>query len=169
MLPDYHGWPYMGRVRITGRLLVMTDDTVYGFGRETYEKAGSHLDLNTAYRLFAVRKELGPEKPPAKDPGVWLRTFPGSRVQTLWSARLPFYVRAMALAGGTLFVAGPSEVTDFNSAKPRGDVRLRAVSAKDGLELAEHRLEAPPVFDGLAVSGGGLFFATVDGKVHCYR
>ncbi len=169
MPPDYHGWPYMGRVRITGRLLVTTDDIVYGFGRESYEKAGSHLDLNTSYRLFAARRELGPEKPPAKDPGKWLRSFPGSRVRNEWSVRLPFYVRAMALAGDNLFVAGPVRVTDFNASAPESDVWLWSVSAADGRKLVAHRLEAPPVFDSLAACADGLFFTTADGKTHCYR
>ncbi len=169
MLPDYHGWPYMGRVRITGRLLVTTEDIVYGFGRETYEKAGSHLDLNTAYRLFAARRKLGPEKPPKKDPGAWLTVFPGSRVQNVWSAKLPFFARAMVLAGDTLFAAGPGKVTDFAAPDPKGGVWLQAVSAKDGKTLAEHRLEAPPVFDGMAASDAGLFFVDTGGTVRCYR
>jgi hypothetical protein len=169
MLPDYHGWPVMGCARITGRLLVSDGDRVYGFGRESYEKAGSHLGLNTEYHLFAADAELGPPRPPEKDPGDWWRSFPGSRVRTIWSKKLPFYVRAMALAGDTLFVAGPSEVLDFASSDPKGAVQLWTVSAKDGAKQEEHRLGAAPVFDSFAVCDAGLFFTTVDGRVVCYR
>jgi hypothetical protein len=158
-----------GCVRITGRLLVHDGDRVYGFGRDSYEKAGSHLGLNTGYHLFAADAELGPPKPPEKEPGDWWRTFPGSRVRTIWSNGLPFYARAMALAGDTLFVAGPVQATDFASANPEGDVWLWAVSAKDGATLAEHRLKASPVFDSLAACTDGLYFTTVDGRVVCYR
>jgi hypothetical protein len=169
MLPDYHGWPVMGCERITGRLLVAAGDRVYGFGRESYEKAGSHLGVNTSYRLFAADAELGPPRPPKQDPGKWWRSFPGSRVHRIWSEKIPFYARAMALAADTLLVAGPSEVTDFAAREPKGDVWLRAVSAKNGTKQDEHRLKAAPVFDSLAVGSGGLYFTTVDGRVECYR
>ena len=42
-----------------------------------------------------------------------------------------------------------------------------AVSADGGEKLAEHRLDAPPVFDGMAAAGGRLLLATVDGRVLC--
>ena len=35
-------------------------------------------------------------------------------------------------------------------------------------QLAEYRLDAPPVFDGLAAAGGQLYLATMDGKVACF-
>ncbi|MHC4351772.1 MAG: outer membrane protein assembly factor BamB family protein, partial [Planctomycetota bacterium] len=168
MLPDYHGWPVMGCERITGRLLVSTGDCVYGFGRESYVKAGSHLGLNTSYRLFAADAELGPPKPPAKDPGAWWTSFPGSRVRSIWSKNIPFYARAMALAGDTLFIAGPSDVLDFDSSNPKGEVWLWAVSAKDGTKKDEHRLSATPVFDSMAVCDEGVYLTTVDGKVVCF-
>jgi len=168
MLPDYHGWPVMGCERITGRLLVSSGDCVYGFGRDSYTKAGSHLGLNTSYRLFAADAELGPPKPPEKDPGNWWRSFPGSRVNYSWTERIPFYVRAMALAGDTLFVAGPADVLDFDSSDPDGEVRLWAVSAKDGTKKDGHTLSSTPVFDSMAVCDEGLYFTTVDGKVVCF-
>jgi len=42
------------------------------------------------------------------------------------------------------------------------------VSAKDGKELAEYKLDALPVFDTMAAANGRLYFATTDGKVRCY-
>jgi len=169
MLPDYHGWPVMGCERIAGRLLVLDGDRVFGFGRSSYEKAGSHLGVNTSYHLFAADAKLGPPKPPAKDPGPWWRSFPGSRVHTRWTTRIPFYARAMALAGDTLFVAGPTKVVDFDAQTPAGDIRLWAVSAADGTKQAEYPLAATPVFDSLAVSVDGLYFATVDGRVVSFK
>jgi hypothetical protein len=154
--------------RITGRLLVSSGDRVYGFGRDSYVKAGSHLGLNTSYRLFAADAKLGPPKPPEKDPGDWWTSFPGSRVSYAWSERIPFYVRAMVLAGDTLFVAGPTDVLDFDSDNPKGEVWLWAVSSKDGTKKDEHKLGSTPVFDSMAVCNEGLYFTTIDDKVVCF-
>ncbi len=168
MLPDYHGWPVMGCERIAGRLLVTAGDRVYGFGRKSYEKAGSHLGLNTQYHLYAADAELGPPKPPEKDPGDWWRSFPGSRVKRFWSQELPFLVRAMATGGETLFVAGPAEVTNFKAPQPNGKVPLWAVSTRDGAKLGEWELPAAPVFDSMAVAEGRLYLTTVGGDVMCF-
>jgi hypothetical protein len=37
----------------------------------------------------------------------------------------------------------------------------------DGQTLAEHTLEAPPVFDGLIAAAGRLFMSTTDGRILC--
>jgi hypothetical protein len=44
---------------------------------------------------------------------------------------------------------------------------LWAVSAATGDRLAEQRLDASPVFDGMAAAGSRLYLATTDGKVLC--
>ena len=44
---------------------------------------------------------------------------------------------------------------------------LRAVSAIDGKQLAEYRLDAPPTWDGMAAAGGRLYLSSTDGKVLC--
>jgi hypothetical protein len=75
----------------------------------------------------------------------------------------------MALAGDTLFVIGPSEVTDFASSAPTGDVWLWAVSAQDGAKQQQHKLKAAPIFDSLAICPTGLYFTTVDGRVECHQ
>ena len=46
--------------------------------------------------------------------------------------------------------------------------KLWAVSAADGEKLAEHPLEAMPVFDGLIAAGGRLYLVTADGNVLCF-
>jgi hypothetical protein len=113
--------------------------------------------------------ELGPAQPPVKQPGNWWRTLPGSRVRTIWSRTVPFYVRAITLSGDTLFVAGPSETADFASKAPSGDVWLWAVSVAEGRKQAEHPLAASPVFDSLAACDTGLYFSTVNGQILCFR
>jgi hypothetical protein len=44
---------------------------------------------------------------------------------------------------------------------------FQAVDAETGETLAELRLDAPPVFDGLSVAAGRVFLASVDGRIVC--
>jgi hypothetical protein len=95
--------------------------------------------------------------------------------------------RALAVAGDTLFVAGPPALADERRAyrtpdDPEVVARLAkqaealagklggelwAVSKSDGKAAARYRLDTIPVFDGIAVAGGRLFMSTVDGRVLC--
>ncbi len=98
-------------------------------------------------------------------------------------------VRAMVLADRTLFMIGLPDLVDEDSVfkqkkafKQRAEqlaaqnaawhgkmgASLWAVSADDGKKLAEYKLDAIPIFDSLITSGGRLYYATIDGKVHCY-
>jgi hypothetical protein len=85
----------------------------------------------------------------------------------------------MALAGETLFVAGPLEGVEEIPHRPvdvdpmadaleteRGG-RLLAVSTNDGKTLADQELESPPVFDGMAAAKGRLYLSTRSGQVVC--
>jgi outer membrane protein assembly factor BamB len=105
-----------------------------------------------------------------------------------WSLNDPaFRARGMVLAGPTVFAAGPpatlDEVRAFRNLDDQGvkkalseqaqslagkrGATLAAFSAGDGKKLAEIKLQAPPVWDGLAAANGKLFMATADGKVIC--
>jgi outer membrane protein assembly factor BamB len=104
-----------------------------------------------------------------------------------WSHDLPLQVRAMVLAGDTLFVAGPPDVLDEDDAQGRigdGEVQSRlaeqsaalagekgamlwAVSTSDGEKLAECKLDSLPEWDGIVAANGRLYFSTTDGKVIC--
>ncbi len=97
--------------------------------------------------------------------------------------------RAMVLTKKVLFVAGPpnlvneEEVWDNPGTAAlkerleqqdrawRGDygALLQAVSTADGKRLAEYKLEALPVFDGLICAGNRLFLAQTNGKIVCYQ
>ncbi|MCK4958196.1 MAG: hypothetical protein KAT00_02325, partial [Planctomycetes bacterium] len=44
---------------------------------------------------------------------------------------------------------------------------LRAVSAKDGRELSEVRLDTPPAFDGMIAADGKLLITLEDGRLVC--
>jgi outer membrane protein assembly factor BamB len=88
-----------------------------------------------------------------------------------WFDWVPVRIRGMVLAGETLFVAGPPDTVDpadpMAAFEGRRGAVLRALSAADGKLLAERKLEAPPVFDGLIAAAGRLFLCTTDGKVVC--
>ena len=88
-----------------------------------------------------------------------------------WSRKVPVRVIAMVVAGPTLFIAGPPDVVPrddpWAAMEGRKGGALWAVSAADGKTLAEHKLDSPPVFDGMAAAGGRLHLATVRGTVLC--
>ena len=86
-----------------------------------------------------------------------------------WSQDISLLARAIVVAGQTLFVAGPPGSASQSRAAYEGaeGAMLRAVSAGDGKTLAEYRLDALPVFDGLAAAQGRLYLAMCDGRLLC--
>ena len=166
MSGGYGGWGRAGNTHVSGRALVRNGSRAFGFGRKEYTITGSHLGLQSEYHLFAADAKPSPVP---RDQKKKRRGGPATKVNYHWSKALPFYVRAMLLAGDTLLIAGTSDVEDFVSPRPNKPVSLWAVAAADGSKLAEHTLAAAPVSDSFAASGGRLYFTTVDGRVVCYR
>ncbi|NQT14571.1 MAG: PQQ-binding-like beta-propeller repeat protein, partial [Planctomycetes bacterium] len=102
-----------------------------------------------------------------------------------WTRDVPIMVRAMALAGKILLIAGPDDLVDEDAAfqtfsdeatqrqlalqdaawKGLSGARLQAVDADTGEGLAEYPLDSPPVFDGLIAAHGRVFIATMDGRL----
>jgi len=102
----------------------------------------------------------------------------------------PLLVNAMALAGENLIVAGPPDVADESkmlgflpgaddevnrSLQAQEDAwrggrgaLLWVVSADDGKQLAQYKLQALPIWDGLAAAAGRLFVSLQDGSVVCW-
>jgi outer membrane protein assembly factor BamB len=112
----------------------------------------------------------------------------GYDVPLYWTEDLPLWARALVLADGVLFVAGPPDLVDeedafrrFNQppvqallaeqaaafAGQRGGL-MRAVATDDGRNLGQWTLDAPPVFDGMAAASGRLYLTTVSGHVICF-
>ena len=111
----------------------------------------------------------------------------GTLVKHKWTGDIPIYARAMMLAGQTLFVAGPPDLIDeeetfaklaegdeeVQKLLARQDAALNgaeggvlwAVSASDGKQAAEIKLDALPVWDGMIGAGGMLVVSTMDGRV----
>jgi len=163
MSGGYGGWITAGNQHISGRTLVRSKDRAYGFGRKEYTITGSHLGMQSELHLFAADTELIREQQKNK------KRPPKTKVKYFWSKSIPFYPRAMLLAGETLFIAGPSEILDFTSKNPSGEVWLWAVSTENGMKKAEYKLKTAPVYDSFATSRGNLYFTTVDGRIVCYQ
>jgi len=200
----YGSWFEAARLVPAGRILAFDDRRVYGYGqRPEYFVNTSVLE----YQLFAAERAVTVEDiqrigranaemntrldrnaPNASD---WKlrRYFP---VEDLTAARYPWtlnqpslQVRAMALAGDTLCVAGHPDFIDERQAfrlpdDPEVQARLAMqaealegvhggrlwiVSAADGRPLARYSMPSPPVFDGLAAANGRLYMVTLDGSV----
>ena len=80
----------------------MFDETkIYGFGRKPkYYRWTTPIE----HQLFAANK-----------PGVAAKAKPGTKgsaVQYQWTSDVPLLARAMVLADGTLFIAGPADTVD---------------------------------------------------------
>ncbi len=173
-----------------GRILTFDAKRVYGFGRGP-QFWGWWTPLG--YHLFAAPRQAAPRgkgwrkrRYPANWQGVIRLGAYGTRVPYAWREKIPFYVRALALAGDRLFVAGPPQMIDETRADVRAmmrdealarktfgpaleawkgkfGARLRVVSCDDGRTLAEQKLDELPVFDGMAAAYGRLYLSTLRG------
>ncbi|NQT86107.1 PQQ-binding-like beta-propeller repeat protein [bacterium] len=184
MQSGWGAWPNAGNRVPAGRLLVSRMGKVYGFGRlNQYHRHGTHIGMGK------VRNQLfSCDARPAKPAKPVKRGAP-SKIACHWSRPAPVMPRAMLLAAGTLFVAGPPDVlvkapTDNDhpyaiaasteeleaqeaSFSGGSGGTLLAVSASDGKTLSALKLDAPPVWDGMAAAHGRLYMATTDGSVVC--
>lgn len=188
------GWPQAGRYAPAGRILVLGDASVYGYGRKPqYFKWSTPLE----YHLFSTSRIPKLARAPARRPREGRasarqqkqqRRNPAARLAYNWAQDSPIHARAMVLAGRTLFIAGPPDIVDeerafdnHGAATVRANLAeqaaalagkkgalLLAVSAADGKQLAEYSLESLPVWDGMAAAGGRLYLVTEDGTVRCF-
>jgi len=187
------GYYQAGRLTPAGRILVMDDQNVYGYGRLwQYYRWTTPLE----FHLFGasknpeqIRMGVEPPKRLKKDgkPKGNMTGTPVLRFGYQWSDAVALQVTAMALADKTLFIAGPPDVVDEEqAAKSLADPEMKkklaeqkaafegkrgaglvAVSAADGRKLAAYRLDFVPIFDGLAAANQRLYITTMDGKIVC--
>ncbi len=160
---------HAGRARTSG-LMVLGDGVAYGMevygsrSRETVFTPGGN-----AYRLRAVALKAPPSESAGKQPTAKRKQEPAVQ----WETRPGIRVTAMVRAGETLFVAGSPDVVDPKDPHGAWEGRkggvLAAYAASDGEKLAEYKLPAPPVWDGMAAAGGRLLLALEDGTVLCMK
>lgn len=161
-------------------------DIMVSNGREYYEVRGFAIYANHSY--FDPRKNgytlfAGTVDPPKALPKDAVKSRRGARKRLgrvvtrkeLWRLHIPITGKAIAGAGGVLYVAGEpmkfDEPTYQNYvAAYNGQLggRLLAVSASDGTKLAEYKLNAAPVWDSIAIANEQLYISLADGTVQCF-
>jgi hypothetical protein len=168
-------WPgyYMAhRAAKTGQLLVVSPERTYAV--QSYPSRNLQSPLFTpgkkGYLLFSDEND---NEPVLAD---YTRGVPKGigftrQKPPVWFEWIPVRIRGMVLAGGQLFIAGPPDVVDTSDPMAAFEGRkgavLRAYSATDGTMLAEYKLEAPPVFDGLIAANEQLYLSLENGTILC--
>jgi hypothetical protein len=113
-------------------------------------------------RPFAANEPSQPDfRPPAN----------AAKEKSRWSVPLSMRPRAMVRADKALLLGGTAPVAEgedpYAVYEGRKGGLLWVMSADAGTKLAECRLASPPVWDGMAVTGGRLYLAACDGTVSC--
>jgi hypothetical protein len=155
----------VGRAQTSG-MMVLGNDVAYGVeiypsrSRETVFMPGAR-----AYRLMCI-----PLKARASDKkAAGKHRMQGTKA--LWQKHLGIRVTAMIRVADTIFVAGAPDVVDEKDPHGAWEGRkggiLAAFSADDGKRLAEYKLTAPPVWDGMAAAYARLYLSLVNGTVVC--
>jgi len=148
----------------TSGLMVLGKDVAYGMeiypsrSRETVFKPGSN-----SYRLRCL--------PLRAQAGVSAAKLRRQGPKPLWEKRLGIRVTAIVRAADTIFAAGSPDIVDPRDPHGAWEGRkggvLAAFATSDGKKLSEHKLPAPPVWDGLAVAYGRLYISLANGDVLC--
>ena len=183
MRGGFGGWPQAARQRPAGRLMAVSDDALFGYGRtkydpgnpknvhaghvgvvkDGYQDSGRIDPTRNPHRLFSAKK-------PGGAAGGVGRRRGGPAGKHNWRVPVPMLVRAMVLADRTLLVAGPPAGQDNRGLIELGAAGpglLWAVSAADGAKLAARELPSAPVFDGMAAVPGRVLLSCLDGSVIC--
>jgi len=176
-LGGWAGYSQAGKVTPGGKILVFDKDKVYGFGRKPkFYRWTTPIE----HQLFCAAKD------PSTAPQEGRK--PSGRIHHYWTQDIPLFARAMLLAQGTLFFAGPADLVDEEQAvkqlaDPQVQERLRAqeeafagksggtlwaVSAENGQKFSELELDTIPVFDGMAAARGRLYLSGVNGRLMCF-
>lgn len=147
------GWDRkMRNVPAFGQLLVFSKKTIYG--------------VNTYTENVRVRRGRTLGK---KGPRIFARKHGAKK--DAWSVHVPINVRAMVLAGGKLFLAGPPDAIPADdplaAIEGRKGGMLWSLSAKDGKKTETCRLDASPVFDGMIAASGRIYVSDLSGHIRC--
>ncbi len=162
------GSRYNSRLAVPyGLMLAFDDQTVWGVRRSRNSGYTLFADDNPSWlgqaetgKPLLANEQVLPDfrKPNAK-----------SAPKLKWSVALPMRPRAMLRAGNSLYFGGLPDVIDekdpFAAYEGRKGGLLWVMSARNGEKLAEYKLEAVPLWDGMAAANGRLYISTQDGRV----
>ncbi|MHC4534126.1 MAG: hypothetical protein ACYS6K_09250, partial [Planctomycetota bacterium] len=177
------GIKYAKSIVPSGRIMVFDDMKVYGYQDETFARRQSDVGM------FSMSKQPKFGKSERRSNRKATQS-PSSLVYD-WRSQTSLYPNAIVLAADTIFVAGPPRFdeektrafletnrTDDHEPVPllqealdifegrRGAVLL-AINKTDGQKIAEYKLDASPIFDGLIAANGNLYMSTKLGTVVC--
>jgi outer membrane protein assembly factor BamB len=162
-----------GKQAAHGDILVMDGKQFYEVRGYTPGRISPFDPRPNGYTLFAgvyaqaneiATQARGRKKAPAK---MAVRSVAEKR----WASPIPLTGKALVLAGDTVFVGGTPAVFPADDLAKAYEGRmggvLWAASSSTGEKVAECKLDAPPVWDGMAVANGRLFVSLQDGRVIC--
>jgi len=162
-----------GRQPIGAQLIVHDMQTVFGFrAYPSANRGGPWHVLGSGYTLFAApcpAVEQSSNEPRANQP--YVPDFLSKPFRSFtWKQKVPVRARAMVLTENALLLAGSPDIVrpkidPYAAVEGKLGGKLLVISREDGKTLAEFALEAPPVWDGLAVSRGNVFLALLDGTL----
>ena len=169
--PHFAGFPFRKKSRNGVPANTSQNGNTVAYGMEVYTSRSRETVFRPgvkAYRLMCI-----PLKEPAG--GSLGKQAVGKRrkqgPKALWEQRVGIRVTAMVRAADTIFVAGSPDIIDPKDPHGAWEGRkggvLAAFDAGDGKKLAEYKLPAPPVWDGMAAARGRLFISTSDGYIVC--
>ena len=174
--------PYFANGAYAGELLSFRGDDIFSFRAQNGDR-NCGMTFKSLYSIGRYRM-LGDESPPQNAKGkvkgkkkknLW--DFP-RRAKKIWKVATSVICDAMVLTGAgdstreTLYIAGalnPGTKDGLDSVLDgRSTAVLMAFSGADGHKLAEYKLSAPPVFDGMAATRGRIFVSLKNGTVVCF-
>jgi outer membrane protein assembly factor BamB len=136
-----------------GLMMAFNDKTVWAVRR-----AGGRKANKSEAGIYAMSRP-NPSDESSLLPDFQKRTTDDGKVAAIrWQTDLSKRARAILCAGDTVVVGGRDPEGGF----------IQTLSAREGIELGNMRLEASPVWDGLAVTTGRLYAALENGTLVCF-
>jgi len=164
------GWHVVANHVPSGRIMVQDEDTVFGFGRINVRSHDRGLQAERL-QLFRSQKKLSPGKAIGRNNNLALmKRLQPSKVNYLWTQRVPIAVRAMVLTPDSLVIAGPNlaQGEDEPRFRPTEPAQMIVVSTQTGKTLARHEIPAQPILDGMIVAQHRIYMATQAGTLVCW-
>jgi len=195
-----------------GRIMCIDETNAYAYARDPELMCNASV---SEYRLYSAAKRPTRKVGIPRLEGTWIKgKYPTAKKDLLaghtvdwkrlakqpadklsaldynWVNEEPdVMAKAMVLANGRLFIAGPRDVVDEKTmwglsneksfqAKMQEQAQqlkgkhggvMQVLAKKDGKKLAQYKLDALPAFDGLIAAEGRLYMVTQNGSIVCYE